>query len=280
MERRLVLIAFVVVATFGTETAYALNFKHMGSGNTSLREIESRIRANPNSTSAYCERAEAYLMEGDRDMAMLDLNKALSIDPHCARALIGRSQSYELVNKFDLALKDADAAILTNDQGFLGDAILQKISIYKTLKRTNDLLPLYQRLIDLQGLKSRDRYDLLEERAGLYLKQRKAKLALADLTLLQQDHARTHVLRAWLRGQAYEMLNDNGKALQAYSAGIAESKNVVKRMNRIDPGVQKCYFARAKLFEKLGQPEKAAADMNAAKQVEAQYVELSPFRMK
>lgn len=110
----------------------------------SHEELEGRIKLNPGSAEAYCDRGDSFLSAGETDKALPDYNHALKLRPNFARALVGRSQIYQTSSQFDKALRDADAAIKINDSQSLAIAIMQKIRLCKALKRYNDLPPLYE----------------------------------------------------------------------------------------------------------------------------------------
>jgi tetratricopeptide (TPR) repeat protein len=53
-----------------------------------------------------CERGEAYYFDGKYDQAILELTKAIEINPGLARAYVTRGLTYEDKNEYDLAIAD------------------------------------------------------------------------------------------------------------------------------------------------------------------------------
>lgn len=73
--------------------------------------LDSAVLANPGDGEAYLERAELFSLEGRRDRAFDDVNRAMAVEPKKALSFVVRSELYILAGDPDHALADASAAI-------------------------------------------------------------------------------------------------------------------------------------------------------------------------
>jgi lipoprotein NlpI len=60
---------------------------------------------------AFDGRGRAYILKGQNDLAIEDLDKAISLNPNFAEAFNDRGVAYRFKNKFDLAIADFDKAL-------------------------------------------------------------------------------------------------------------------------------------------------------------------------
>ena len=73
--------------------------------------LDGAVRADPDGTEAYLERAEFFTLEGRRDQAFDDVNHAVALDPKNAFGFVVRSELYALTDDPDHALADASTAL-------------------------------------------------------------------------------------------------------------------------------------------------------------------------
>jgi tetratricopeptide (TPR) repeat protein len=64
----------------------------------------------------YRNRAQAYSWSGQYDLAATDYDAALGIDPKDAEALYGRGWAFENMQKYDLAVADADSLLAMGEK--------------------------------------------------------------------------------------------------------------------------------------------------------------------
>lgn len=228
----------------------------------SFKQIEERIARNPSDASAYCDRGLANLTAGECEDAIGDFTRALQFAPRLLRALYGRAQSYEMMGKDELALKDVDAILQMRQLKLRAESIKLKIAILKSMKRYADCLPLYSMLLtstDL-GVGRQDRIDLLIERGNLYLRLHKPELAIADLqqTMLHGEHVYNYIPI----GKAYQMMGDDSKALEAFSKGLSLYEKEKHRYGIPDGRLTDFYRLRAAIYTKQGKTELAKADLD------------------
>jgi len=73
--------------------------------------LDSAVRIDPDYAQAYVERAEVFVLRGQREPAIKDLDRAIALDPKNSVALLERSQIYSSLGDADRALADANRAI-------------------------------------------------------------------------------------------------------------------------------------------------------------------------
>ncbi len=229
-----------------------------------MAEIELRLRKNPNDVSAQLDRAQAYLTAGECELAAQDYGVAIKHSPRLAKAYLGRSRALEMIGSHAQALPDIDQAIKLGDKTCMADALLHKTAVLKALDRGAECPPLYEQLIVSKGLGvgAGDVLNLREQRAALYLRLKKPELALLDLEVC--GAARPGSLDiCFYKGNAYALLNNPQKELEAYSNGIKQD-NVTRSFNG-DRLMADLYEARAKLYKRMGKLSLAEADLKKSR---------------
>ena len=93
-----------------------------------IADLNKAIALDPNSPSAYYNRALILLQRGEFDQALADLNEAVRCDPRSADALIVRGLCYVARNNLDQALASFDGAIVTAP--FNAMAFMQRSKLY------------------------------------------------------------------------------------------------------------------------------------------------------
>ena len=73
--------------------------------------LDKAVRADPNDTDAYLERAELFSLEGRRDQAFDAVDRAITVEPKKALSFVVRSELYALAGDPEHAVADASAAI-------------------------------------------------------------------------------------------------------------------------------------------------------------------------
>lgn len=228
----------------------------------SMRELDARIAKNANDAYAYRERGQAYLSAGECDLAIADYNRCLKLAPKTARALVGRSQAYEMEGRHLLALADVDEVIASKDTSALADAYKNKITLLKSLKRYSETPEYYGKLLESKGLGvgQRDRFGLHEARADMYIAIGKPLLAIEDIKACEKDEL-CHYGKYVILGKAYRLLHKPEQELEAYSAGIARYESEKVKRQHFNRHLSELYQARADLYARIKKPGLAKADM-------------------
>jgi tetratricopeptide (TPR) repeat protein len=226
-----------------------------------MSEIEAHIKANPNDAAAYCDRAQANLTAGECETAIQDYSKALALDPRMSAAYLGRSQANEMLGKHPSALVDIDKAIVCAKPSTIADALNHKIVILKELKRPQECLPIYSKLIDgkLPGVGKNDRAELLERRASLYMSLGKAQLAVDDVLSIGGNPS-NHFWKYLTLGRAYLAMHKFDLALAAFNQGIATGEVRAAQRGMSDVRLIELYEERGRLYKKMGKSALADAD--------------------
>jgi hypothetical protein len=72
-----------------------------------LKEVEIRLRSNPEDVTALVDRADWSISHGKADAAMTDLDRALSLKPDCAPAYLKRAIAHAMLGRQPEAWQDA-----------------------------------------------------------------------------------------------------------------------------------------------------------------------------
>jgi tetratricopeptide (TPR) repeat protein len=164
-----------VVSAFGQNGAAACGEKDY---DCKIDAYTKAVQANPNDTESYFNRGVAYKNNGQRDMAVADLTKYISMKPsnptYLADGYFQRAIMYRQMGKFDLAIADYTSALLANPKH--QDARLGRGLAYASKKDYLNALKDYNSLIQSDPKYAEAYYD----RGLMYMDQDKNDLALAD----------------------------------------------------------------------------------------------------
>lgn len=73
--------------------------------NKELKDLNRRIKENPENIELYCNRADLFVKNKDYQSAIKDCEKILEISPDCARAYLGLSTIYKLANQYEKSIE-------------------------------------------------------------------------------------------------------------------------------------------------------------------------------
>jgi Tfp pilus assembly protein PilF len=165
----------------------------------------------------YANRAEAYLLQGDRQHALDDYNEAVILAPHNAKLYYNRGVFYLAQPDVDAALRDFDTALRLDPKLVL--ALLQRAKIHKTQNDLSGALADYSEAIRLEPKTAA----AWSGRGYVCLLQRDYESAIKDETqAIQLD---PNLARAYFfRGAAFGGRGDSANA-------VSDIVNAV----RIDP---------------------------------------------
>jgi uncharacterized caspase-like protein len=76
-----------------------------------IRELDERIRRNPNDSAAYYKRGQLYAQYEDFTRAVKDFDSVIRLNPKDAEALNNRCWANAMIAELQAALKDCDAAL-------------------------------------------------------------------------------------------------------------------------------------------------------------------------
>jgi tetratricopeptide (TPR) repeat protein len=158
----------------------------------------------------YRNRAQAYRWSGQYDLAIKDYDAALGIDPRDVEALYGRGWVFEIVQKHDLALADADSLLAIGEKA-------NKFAINQLRCRVLAALARFDAAIDAcsQQLKPYASHIFLVDRGEAYLAAGRYDRAVEDFdaALKIDPHATFAKLG---RGKAMFAKNDYAMALEEF----------------------------------------------------------------
>jgi len=83
-----------------------LQFALLGYPDQALLDLTKAVTINPKQVLAFNDRAATYMKKGEYAAAVADYDKAIALNPAFTRAYVGRALSYEKLNNIEAARKD------------------------------------------------------------------------------------------------------------------------------------------------------------------------------
>ncbi|MBI5172046.1 MAG: tetratricopeptide repeat protein [Candidatus Melainabacteria bacterium] len=250
-----------------------------GGKRLNFQQIEALVKAHAGDPLAYVRRGNAYINEGDFELARKDFDRALSLDPRCAQAHIGKSRFYQFEQKWQAALTELELARKFANQDTTINILWEEAFLNRELKQYDRALLLFAQTLKIpQADKSRLAY-IYFQRGETYSRLRKLPEALQDYS--QAIKINSNLTDAYfMRGLTYRFLNKPKEA-------IADFTTVISHASRPQPDAAQASFAsslsnayelRAQLYRKIGNKELADRDKEAQLKFEKSRFDAVPFR--
>ena len=204
---------------------------------------------------AYNNRGHIYLNEGKNDLALLDFNKAIELQPTYANAYNNRGTLYMNENKNDEALKDFDKAVELNpgSEAFH----LSRANALKNKNKFQEALMEYDKAL---GLKP-DFAEAYYSRGILFMNQGKHAEAVGEYS--KAINLNPEYIEAYLnRGNSFRDNNQFDNALKDYEKVIT-----------LDPDFILAYFNRGTLFMNKSMNDLALKDFDKAIELNPAYAQ-------
>lgn len=248
-----------------------------------LELLGQRIADKPDDAQRYVDRARFLTLLFDRDQALADFGKAVSLAPS-KEVYVERAGLYRALGQRPQAVADLKAA-LELDPGD-ADVIARLAVLQATTGAAADALALVQDRID-QGGRDAPRYLMIK--ANVLSQSGDAAGAIAAANAAVEQRPGTSGLlneRCWIRGlNATELdlaLKDCTRAIELGESGAAQALDsralVYLRLGRLDeamadlkaaldmrPGAAGTLFLRSLVEARRGNRQAAAADLAAAR---------------
>ncbi len=148
-----------------THPASALGYHQRGSAylirgdkNHAIADLNKAVELDPRYSAAYSTRGTFHLENGELEEALNDLNKAIALSPRSFAAYNNRSMIYLKAGKLQRALSDAEKSLALNpDNAFVLDT---RGHVFEALGRKEEAIADYRKAISKQP-------DLQESKDGL-----------------------------------------------------------------------------------------------------------------
>ena len=214
-----------------------------------LLDYNKAIQINPNLVQAYNNRGLLYSNQKKWELALVDYNKAIQINPEYATAYNNRGIVYSDQKKWELALADYNKAIQINpnDDG----AYNNRGELYRRQKKWELALLDYNKAIQINP----NLVQAYNNRGIVYSDQKKWELALADFNKIIQinpEYATAYINR----GVIYDEQKKWELAMADFNKAI-----------QINPDAPEAYNNRGVLYLKQKKWELALTDFNKAIQI-------------
>jgi tetratricopeptide (TPR) repeat protein len=212
-----------------------------------LLVYQQAVAADENHWKARFGCALARQRLNDHAGAIRDLDIVLAAHPKFADALYSRAVSSDSMHRHDQALLDCDAVLLLRPED-IEARYLRGLSL-KNLGRSTDAIDAFNVLLNDAPEHASARYC----RATLHYAAGAFPAAISDLDAYLASFPRDYGALL-LRGLAAK-----------YDHRLAEALDYLTCAIDVDPQKASTYFRRALVFEDLGRPDDAAADMATGK---------------
>ncbi|MBD2777460.1 tetratricopeptide repeat protein [Iningainema tapete] len=219
-----------------------------------LSAISKAIEFSPRA-AFYYNRGVTYHKQQKLDQALVDYNKAITLNPQLTKAYHNRGMLYIDRQKWDLALADFNKVIILNPQ--FASTYNNRGIVYHKQQRWDLALADYNKAITLYPQYAVAYFN----RGELYKNQQKLDLALADY-----NKAIT------LNSQFTDAYNSRGGlyfVLQKWDLALADFNKAID----INPEFAKAYHHRGILYQNQQKLDLALADFNKAIELNSQFTD-------
>ena len=231
-------------------------YDNQGRKDLALVDYNRAIYLNPNDAQAHNNRGLLNFNQGKSELALNDYNLAILLNPRDPDAYYNRGNLYKDLEETDLALNDYNSVILLDPK--YAKAYNNRGNLYKDLEETDLALADFNQAIDLNP----EFTEPYNNRGVLYAKLGKTELALADFNqaiLMAPKDADAYINR----GLLYTKLGKTELALDDYNKSLT-----------INPELAEAYYNRGALYARLEELELALADYNKAIDLNPELVEV------
>lgn len=250
--------------------------KRLSSCEMAIWKLRGASMENTQLAKIYVIRASVLQENGDLELAIKDLNTAVTLDRTSARPWIGLGNLYAAMGDYSRALENYDRAMkFAPDDPVVYD---NRGTALERLGRHDEALTALNRAIRLDPNDSA----AYSNRATVYRASKREDLAIADLTQVIRTEP-SNAQAYYDRATAYELSGEIGKAMADYRETVrripsyAPASAALGRLDsKDDPQLALAEFgaairldpkspalrARALLYLALAQPERALPDLD------------------
>ncbi|MBK8222406.1 MAG: tetratricopeptide repeat protein [Candidatus Obscuribacter sp.] len=250
-----------------------------GGKRLNFQQIEALVKAHAGDPLAYVRRGNAYINEGDFELARKDFDRALSLDPKCAQAHIGKSRFYQFEQKWLAALTELDLAKKFANQDTTINILWEEAFLNRELKQYDRALSLFAQTLKIpQTDRSRLAYIYLQ-RGETYSRLHKLPEALQDYSQAIKINS-TLTDAYFMRGLTYRFLDKPREAIADFTTVISHASRpqLDAAQASFASNLSSAYEQRAQLYRKIGNKELADRDKEAQLKFEKSRFEAVPFR--
>jgi tetratricopeptide (TPR) repeat protein len=216
-------------------------YEYLGHLADAMADFNELIRLLPNGF-AFADRGLVYLDRQEYDRAIVDLTKAIELDPRWTSAYKWRGTAYFYTGRNDRAIADFDTAIRLDPTS--GELYWRRGKAHEVAHDLTAALTDYSDALAIDPKSLRD----YVSRALVFLKLGNAERALDDSNAaLRIEPNNVHALTA--RGNAYRARGELDRAIDDYSTAIAA-----------DPFVARTYYERGVAYRLKGDRAHAIDD--------------------
>jgi tetratricopeptide (TPR) repeat protein len=223
-----------------------LTYSQLEEYDTALIDLNRAIKLNPKYMEAYYERGMAHFHLGNYGLASEDFDQALKFDADYPDAYIGRGYTYYAQEDYSRALADLSKAVRLDDsssEAYFGRGLVY-YATSEYLKAAQD----FSKTLELD-----------DEWADAYYRRGMTHYELENLTAAQEDFNRAIELAPEYIDPYFDrgiLLMDLGE----YAEALADLNKVVDAY----PQEGIVYLWRGAVYTKLNETEKAIADLERA----------------
>jgi tetratricopeptide (TPR) repeat protein len=199
------------------------------------------------------ELGDSYREKGEYQQAIVELSKAIELNPEYHGALAKRGESYRMIDEYDLAIADLNRAIELDPE--YSWALASRGECYYQKDNYEQAIADFTRAVELDP-----DYDWAFAHRGNTLRMNSEyELAIKDFDrAIELDPEYGWAIAR--RGEAYRMLDKLALAAADLSRAI-----------EIDPKNDFAYASRGQTYREMGEQLKALADFNKAIELDPDY---------
>lgn len=221
-----------------------------------LKDLDSLIQAKADDAEAMHLRGVLKFQLHDWNDSITDLSEAIKLSPQYGRAYWDRGLDYIFTNQQEAALADFDSAIASGEKS--GNLYLNRGAALQSLGRNDEAIENFGKALELNDGKT-PKWPLFMMRATAYNTAKNYDLAVKDAeSVIASNRVPSRVLSEAHLHEANALF------------GLGKYQEAADQYTQAADGIEdttrgRLIFLRGACYDRLGQKEKAMADLTEAK---------------
>ncbi|MCK5706856.1 MAG: tetratricopeptide repeat protein [Candidatus Aureabacteria bacterium] len=226
-------------------------YKANGNFDAAILDLEKAIEINPKFAEAYNNRGIAYYNKGNTDEAISSFNKSIEIDPRNVDAYSNRGIAYDGKGKPDEAISDFNKSIEIDPE--FANAYYGRGVAYDNKGKSDEAISDYDKAIEIDPEFAKAYYS----RGNIYRSKSDLDEAILDYNKAIEIDPK-YAYAYYGRGKAYYAKGKSDEAISDYDKVI-----------EIDSSDTDVYYDRGKAYYEKDKPAQAISDFSKAIEIDS-----------
>jgi len=221
-------------------------FENMKQYKKYILDVLKAMTIDPKETFAlssftYCKRGEIYEIWNEKQKALSSYNSAINLDPKCAVAYFKRANIFEKMGKYEKAIADYESILQINPNDV--NAYNNRGNIYITMKKYKEALSDFD-----NAIKINPKYAMFHfNRGRVYWAIGEYDKAVSNFTAVLEINPK------WCHGVAFDYRAASNIARKDYMSAMSDLNNAID----INPNNSWAYARRGYIYLEMNKPDLA-----------------------